>query len=221
MNEEIDSVKGYREALQNIYRNKSDMMFLQSSFIQQLDVFRTVFESTTEDIIMCCPSLDTAMFNNDLFLESLKKFLSGGNTFTVIVNEDKISEDILKLYKGYNTGMQIYMANDDFVKTCQGFYKEAYEHEIMFVCGKSYIKKILNRESDSNTIIACYNDSSESKKIKKLFNEFLPKLDKINHLTGNKITIPTIDEILHKFRGIGIEEQIIRDIVEFTQGKTE
>jgi len=79
-----------------------------------------------------------------------------------------------------------------------------------------YLHGIYMPDDDKTLVLACFYDSAESKKFRNLIKEFLPDLKKIDFLIKKT---PTVDEVLYKFRGLDIEEHILRDIVEFAQGK--
>lgn len=213
---ERPSAEEYLKAIRNLYSHKSDMPFINDEFINQINIFRVILENSNEDLYMCCDSLDTIIFNNENFFSALKTFLSRGKKAYIIVNEKSISEDVLKLYKGYVKNIEVYKSTDKVVNTLNGFFISDYNHDMAIVSGKSVAKKIIHIDGESTKVLACFHDSSESKKVRNLIKDFLPDLERIDFLIRKT---PTVDEVLYKFRGLEIEEHVLRDIVEFAQGK--
>jgi hypothetical protein len=101
----------YREALKRMFERKSDLHFSNSDFVHRINIFRVILEKTNSDTVICCHSLDTVLFNNDLFIDSLKKFMSNGKKLTIILDSLKFSEEIKKINKGYSENLKIFKSN--------------------------------------------------------------------------------------------------------------
>lgn len=214
---ERPSAEEYLKAIRNLYSHKSDMPFINDEFINQINIFRVILENSNEDLYMCCDSLDTIIFNNENFFSALKTFLSRGKKAYIIVNEKSISEDILKLYKGYVKNIEVYQSTDKVVDTLNGVFISDYNHDMTIVTGKSVAKKIVHIDNaDDTKILACFYDSSESKKVRNLIKDFLPELERVDFLTSR---LPRLAQTLEKFKHLKISVNDLIDIFEFSQGK--
>lgn len=213
---ERPNAEEYLKAIRNLYSYESDMSFINDRFVDQINIFRVILENSKEDLYMCCDSLDTTVFNNEIFFSSLKTFLSRGKKAYIIVNDESISEEVLKLYRGYVKNIEVYKSTDKVVDILSGFYISEYSHDMIIVTGKSVAKKIIHIDGENTKVLACFYESVESKKVRNLIKELLPDLERVDFLIKKT---PTVDEVLYKFRGVDIEEHVLRDIIEFAQGK--
>lgn len=210
--------KEYYDALKKIYENKSDLIFQNRTLINHISVLKIILEGAKDDAIMCCKNLDMKFFNNEIVINSIKTFLANGNKLTVLVNEEDCSEDLRKTYRGYVDNFFVYFTNDDIVRIVEDIYKEGFENELALICGDAFAMISSNYE-ESTFLTACFNNSIIRKKINKTIVKTIPKLERVKLITGSN-KLPKVDDVLYKFRGVPIDEHVMRDIVEFAQGKT-
>lgn len=210
--------KEYYEALKNIYENKSDLMFMNCTLINHVSVLRVILDGAKDNAILCCKNLDMTFFNNDIVINSIKTFLGNGNKLTVVVNEEDCSEELRKIYRGYVDNFVVYFANDDVVRVIEDIYKEGMKNELIMTCGKAFVTISSNNE-EKTFLTACFNSYAVRKKLDKIILKFIPKLERVKLITGSN-KLPKVDDVLYKFRGVPIDEHVMRDIVEFAQGKT-
>lgn len=174
--------KEYLEALRNLW-NKSDLVFPSFDITRQILIYKVFFENTEDDVFIACDSLNGDIFNDDIVISAISKFLKGNKKLYIISNYSLISDKMLELYKKNLDKFEVYKGTDEVLRTFKKLYNPGYDNKMVLVSSKGYLIRGIQEETSETKMLTCFKSFFKRVSLKRKIKKFLPKLNKIDFLT--------------------------------------
>jgi len=172
--------KEYKSCLERMIKSFPGMAFQNMGHISLRDTVVVMIDNFDGDLFFYSKDLSTLMYNNELFINPFKDFLERGNSVYVIVENEEISDEMLKVYKSYSINIDVRKANELFLSSVNDLLKDNLEVLGFFLLGNSFV--LIKKDGDHIVNVCNYDDCENQEHIQGFFDDNFGKLKKINYI---------------------------------------
>lgn len=174
----------YRIALGNFVRDREKIVFKNKNIQGAIEIIDAMCEGSKKDLFIYELNLNSYIHNNTEYIDALKKILKKSKTIFIVVNEERCSDEILKLQKSYGSSIVIKKANDVFVSFLSNLLKDKekafvenfyYTEDMYRICTRDF-------EHKHYSSINCFNDSEIRETLETIFHKYFQDLALANFL---------------------------------------